>query len=72
MHIVGLRQPRIPNGGWKILFSISGRLSPLIQSGCIFIEKTPHISGPVQFKPMLFKNQDFQAIDNKHVVEFLT
>lgn len=55
--------PPALNLRWKILFSIHGWLNlqmrnlVIQRADYIFTEKYLHISGPVKFKPMLFKCQ---------------
>lgn len=61
LHTVGLPHPWIPNRRLKILFLTRGRMNPQKQNpgiqsaNCIFIEENLRISGPAQFKPVLFK-----------------
>lgn len=62
-HTVGPLHAWIPNRRSKTLFSIHGWLTPWMQNqkiqkgDCIFIENNLHVSGPMQFKPLMFKGQ---------------
>ena len=66
MHIVGTLHPPNHSSGWKILFFIYSWLNPQMQNlgilkvDCIFIEKKNLCTNePVQFKPFLFKGQQY-------------
>ena len=39
---------------------------------CVFIEKNPDVSGPVQFKSMLLKGQLYLAIRKNDILPFST
>ena len=49
MHTVGPSNPEIPNGGCEVQGNRGQALYVL--------KKHPHVSGPMQFKSMLFKGQ---------------
>lgn len=57
MHTVSPPCPQIPSHGCKILFLIGGWLN----CGC---EKNLHLSGPLQFKPVIFKGQLYTKKNN--------
>lgn len=61
MHIISPPHLQIPNHGQKILFSISSSLNPRMQkpwrTHCTYRESNLHVSGPLWFKAILFKDQ---------------
>ena len=76
MHIVGSPQPQIPTHGEKTLLSVHNWLNMWMQNpeigraSCLFTEKTPaSISGPAQYKPVVFKGQLYKQLP--HCKEYI-
>lgn len=75
MHPVSPPHSWIPKYRLEILFLTKGWLNTQMQNlgihrTTVFIEKSPHISGPTEFKPVLFKGQLYIKVHSASSIMF--